>query len=419
MLRSRLALLGAILAAACSDSGAVPADAPPGADANPLQPDASFRPQPTVSLGLQQVAGSLSAPIAIAQPPGESRLFVAQKGGTVVAIENGRPRAGSPFIDIHSNVSTGDEEGLLGMAFHPQFASNGRVFVYFTGKNDPGDGQASSLDVHIWEFHATGDHNATDAHKVILDVPHPASNHNGGHLAFGPGGKLFIGIGDGGGGFGTYGTTRVFDTRLSKLLRIDVDAGDPYAAPSDNPFYNMAVAGDPTNAHRDIWFWGLRNPWRWSFDRRNGDLWIGDVGQNCWEEIDRAPAGAKGLDFGWNTVEGIGHKPVQDCGQPAAATQAGAELPVLEYSHSSGNAVVGGYVYRGRAIPEIDGLYFFSDNGTGFVRTIWADAPVAFAQSKSWPSLAQGNIATFGEDEGGEILFCSITGNTCWRIVKP
>jgi glucose/arabinose dehydrogenase len=284
--------------------------------------------------------------------------------------------------------------------------------VYWTG-TDPGTSE-SDLNCHIWEFHRGGDANTTDGtHVEILDIPHPASNHNGGNIQFGPDGMLYAGIGDGGGGNGQYGTTRILTTRLSKLLRIDVDHGNPYQHPPDNPFASMA-----DDAAKDIWLWGLRNPWRWSFDRQTGDLWIGDVGQNCFEEIDFIAAGQKGLDLGWNVVEGIRHCLGAGCNSTQTCSTDNGVVPVLEYDHSQGNAIVGGYVYRGAAIPEIQGLYFFSDNGTGFVRSFWADSPVPYAQTKVWGALQKSGVATFGEDLAGELLMCSISQGKCWQIVS-
>jgi glucose/arabinose dehydrogenase len=379
-------------------------DAPPGTPDAPPGPDAGPRPYPTVTLALMPIASGLSQPTVIVVPPGEGRYFVAEKTGTVSIIENGVKRS-PPFISL-TGLASGEEEGLLGLAFHPGYAANGRVFVYVT---------TADRHCRVWELQRGADANSTaDGHTEILDIPHPATNHNGGNIVFGPDGMLYIGVGDGGGGFGQYGTTRVLTTRLSKLLRIDVDHGSPYQPPADNPFATM----DAPEA-KDIWLWGLRNPWRWSFDRQTGDLWIGDVGQECWEEIDFIPAGQKGLDLGWNIVEGVNHCPVQDCSQPMTCVQPDALVPVSEYDHSYGNAIIGGYVYRGAALPALQGLYFFADNGTGFVRSFWADAPVPMAQTKDWTELHKSGIATFGEDPNGELLMCSISQGRCWMIVAP
>jgi len=406
-----------LVSSACSSSSAdAPiADAPtvgPAADAA-VGPDAP--PYPTVNLTATPVATGLSQPVAILVPPGETRFFVAEKTGTISIIENGTRRTPA-FIDIHTNVSMNNfnEEGLLSLVFHPQYDTNQRVFVYFTGRAT--GSPESDRNVHIWEFHAAADGNSATFTKEIIDILHPGLNHNGGKMIFGPDdGMLYFSVGDGGGGFDTYGNSRILTTHLSKMNRIDVDHGDPYTSPPDNPFASMS---DP--AAKDVWFWGLRNPWRWSFDRKTHDIWIGDVGQACWEEIDHVPAGSKGNDFGWNVVEGINHLPTSNCGNPSTSVQSGATLPVTEYDHFGGaDAVVGGYVYRGKAIPELGGMYFFADDGAGFVRSFWADFPVEFSATKDWTSLAKPAISTFDEDRDGELLYCSILpapNGACYRI---
>jgi len=361
------------------------------------------------------IASGLSLPVAIMKPPGDDRYFAAEKTGTVSIIEGGTPRTPA-FIDIHTNVSGDNEEGLLSLVFHPQFATNGRVFVYFTGAAT--GSQESNRNIHIWEFHAANDHNSATFTKEIIDIPHStATNHNGGKMIFGlDDGMLYISVGDGGGGFGSESDTRSVTTRLGKILRIDVDHGDPYQSPPDNPFASMASA-----EAKDVWFWGLRNPWRWSFDRQTHDFWIGDVGQNCFEEIDFIPAGTKGSDLGWNAVEGINHKPVETCSQGSTFVQPGAVVPVSEYDHSRGDAIIGGYVYRGSAIPEIQGMYFFSDNGAGFIRSFWANFPVPFAQTKNWTDLAEPAISTFDEDPNGELIYCSILSSpngACYMVTR-
>ena len=403
------------------DAPSSTADAPAHAIDAPSHPDApNVPPYPDITLGLQQVATGFSSPTVIVMPPGEARYFIAEKTGTVSIVENGSKRA-TPFIDMTTlaKLSTDGEEGLLGLAFHPDYATNGRVFVYWTGDYLGTPDSSPRRDCHVWEFHRGDDASMTDGtHKVILDVDHPDTNHNGGNIRFGPDGKLYIGIGDGGGGGGIYGTTRILTTRLSKILRIDVDDGDPYQAPPDNPFASMDDA-----AAKDIWVYGLRNPWRWSFDRQTGDLWIGDVGQELYEEIDFIPAGHKGNDLQWNLREGFHcYPPTNSTTDPdiACPVPGGGTPPVSEYSHSEsgGNAIVGGYVYRGDAIPELKGMYFFSDNSGGFIRSFWGFAPVPFAQTKNWSALHQSNVSTFGESPDGDLLFCSITQGKCWQIVK-
>lgn len=397
---------GAVDAAVATPDAKPPSDAPP---------------YPSITLGLAPVATGLSQPTVIVTPPGEARHFVAERTGTVSIVGSGGTKLATPFIDVSDVVSLGDEQGLVGLVFHPGYATNGRVFVYFTGA-DPDVTDDSLNNLHIWEYHRSdSDHNAVDpGHKVLLAVDHHQfPEHNGGNMRFGADGFLYVGIGDGGNSYDTVGSSRILTTRLSKILRLDVDHGDPYQPAPGNPFASMA---DP--AAKEIWMWGLRNPWRWSFDRQTGDLWIGDVGQNCFEEIDHALPGQSGLDFGWVTVEGMGHKPDPHC-VDMPAVQPGATLPVIEYDHGQGAAVVGGYVYRGSAIPELQGMYFFSDYGKGFLHSFWAYAPVPkFTGTKDWTAEVRQDdpdfvsISTFGEDPDGELLACSIIKGKCWRIVK-
>jgi len=380
-----------------------PITTPP--DAPPPPPDA---PPVLPTLTLKQVATELANPLVIVIPPGETRYFVAEQSGAIQIIgADGMPLM-NPFLDISGEVSVARERGFLGMAFHPDYADNGRFFVYFTGNDTNG----ATGDIHVWEFHHTSGDVADDGHKEVLEVDHHnADNHNGGNILFGPDGKLYIGIGDGGDQFGSMKTTRVLTTRLSKLLRIDVTT-PPYTAPPDNPFI-----GDPSDAAHDIWMWGLRNPFRWSFDRETHDLWIGDVGQNNWEELDVWRAtDAPGLDFGWNVEEGMDHDPHDS---NVFIHQAGSTLPVYEYFHQDNdNAVIGGYVYRG-SITALRGQYFFGDDGSGKVRSFPATSTsLAHETATRWPMLDKGGISTFGEDPDGELLMCAIgaTG-TCWRIV--
>jgi glucose/arabinose dehydrogenase len=355
-------------------------------------------------LALELVARGLIQPVVITQPPGEARLFVAELGGRIEIIEDGQPR--KTFLEVQ--VASGSEQGLLGMAFHPGYAQNGRFFINFIDV----DGNT-----RIWEYaRSAADPSLADPHELeILKIDQPAYNHNGGNLLFGPDGMLYIGMGDGGDEYDPSGIGQDLDTRLGKMLRIDVDVGGPavYASPPDNPFFDR---GGPA---ADIWAYGLRNPWRWSFDRETGDQWIGDVGQDNWEEIDLIPHGTSGQNFGWGVVEGTNH-----CPKPpytGVCTVAGMTPPVLEYDHDFGVATIGGYVYRGCRMPGWRGTYFFSDDGSGFIRSFPAGpGPVDFAATTDWPDLAQPDIATMGEDAGGELLLCSLSLGQCWRIVpKP
>jgi glucose/arabinose dehydrogenase len=326
---------------------------------------------------------------------GSNRLFVAEQGGRVFVMRDGKV-LGTPMLDIRDQTSDGGEEGLLGLAFHPDFPTDGRVFVYYTN-ND--------RDIVISSFDVTGgaDSVVRGSEQVILTIDHGTyGNHNGGGLLFGPDGYLYAATGDGGGGGDPFGSGQDLNTLLGKILRIDIDGGDPYAIPADNPFVSQG------GARPEIWLTGLRNPFRISFDRSNGDLWIGDVGQNKWEEIDVARGGQGGLNYGWNVMEGAHcYKPASGCSQD------GLTLPVAGYGHDLGVAVIGGYVYRG---PQavLNGGYLYSDNYSG---RIWA-LTAAGDGAKALVQVGQGavGVAGYGEAERGELYAADLDG-TIWRVV--
>jgi glucose/arabinose dehydrogenase len=309
------------------------------------------------------------------QADGSGRLFVLEKVGRIRIIENGELLE-TPYLDISDRVgSSGNEQGLLGLAFHPQYAENGRFFVNYTDKNG---------DTSFSRFQVTDDPNIADpASEVqILGVDQPFGNHNGGVLVFGPDGYLYAGLGDGGSQGDPSGNGQNTDVLLGKILRLDVDSAEPYAVPADNPFGN------------EIWHYGLRNPWRISFDRATGDLYIADVGGTAWEEIDFLEAGSPGgVNFGWDHREGAHDF---EGGGPEGMVD-----PVAEYSHSEGGcSVTGGYVYRGEMMPEWNGIYLYSDYCTGF---IWG----LIRSDSGWQNQmlfdTDINITSFGQDETGEI----------------
>ena len=334
------------------------------------------------------VTTGLASPVLVTHA-GDARLFVVEQAGRIRIVSGGALLA-TPFFDITGPVLDGGERGLLGLAFHPQYAANGRFFVFYT---------RSDGDLQISEFRrSAGDPNLADggSERELLRIEHSSNtNHNGGMLAFGPDGKLFIATGDGGGGGDPLGSGQDIGSRLGKILRIDVDPAnpaDPYAVPPDNPF--VGVAGDDL-----AWSYGLRNPWRFSFDRSAGDLWIGDVGQTMWEEVNRATAGSgrgRGVNFGWNLMEGL------HCYNAATCNQAGLTTPLAEYQHGSGDcSVTGGYVYRGAASPTLTGLYLFGDYCSGRIWSVVAGGPSAQA-----PTLlldTPHTISSFGEDVTGEV----------------
>jgi glucose/arabinose dehydrogenase len=345
------------------------------------------------------VVAGLSLPVDVQNAgDGSGRLFVVEKRGRIRIVQGGRLLA-DPFLDIRARVdSRGTEQGLLGLAFHPGYASNGLFFVNYIDLR--GDTVVASFRVS-----ADDPNRADPASEVdIINVHQPYANHNGGGLAFGPDGYLYIGLGDGGSAGDPLRNGQNLKTMLGKMLRINVDAGVPFSVPPDNPFATRG--GLP-----EIWAYGLRNPWRFSFDRLTGDLYIGDVGQNTWEEVDFVPARTPGgLNFGWSFYEGM-HS-YQD--QPPA--NASFTFPVAEYVHDYGCSVTGGYVYRGSALPEFRGVYLYGDYCTG---TVWG---LIHSGADAWQTqdlFATGaTITTFGEDEGGEIYLIDYNSGTLDRLVR-
>jgi glucose/arabinose dehydrogenase len=330
-----------------------------------------------------------------------NRLYTVDKGGKIL-IEQDGTLSGTPFLDITSRVgSGGSEQGLLGLAFHPDYKDNGYFFVDYTNR----DGNTV-----IARFTANTDRATADlsTFKQILTVDQPYANHNGGQLAFGPDGMLYIGMGDGGSEGDPQHNGQNTNTLLGKILRIDVDHGDPYAIPPDNPF------ADGRGGKPEIWDFGFRNPWRFSFDRKTHDLYVGDVGQAKWEEIDFIAAGTRGgLNFGWNIMEG-GH-----CYSPATnCDQTGLVLPVTEIEHPAGCAIIGGYVYRGTQYPAINGAYFFTDYCTGTIWALTRDASGAWVQIPviASPSSYAG-YSSFGEDLSGELYITDLANGIVYHLV--
>jgi glucose/arabinose dehydrogenase len=370
-------MVGAL--AACNDATATTGISPPDSTGIVLTP----------------VATGLSLPLHLTAPAGDGRLFVVEKTGGVRVIKDGALLP-TPFLDISDAVSTGSEQGLLSMAFHPDYASNGFFYVDYTDV----DGNT-----HVTRYSVSAaDADVADpaSAKTILTVEQPFANHNGGLLLFGPDGKLYIGLGDGGSGGDPFGNGQDLGTLLGKILRIDVDAGDPYAIPPDNPFVGRA------GARGEIWAYGLRNPWRFSFDAESGRLYVADVGQGAWEEVDVVPADEGGHDFGWNIMEGA------HCYNASSCDQTGLTLPILEYSHDDGCSITGGFVYRGSLVPDIVGQYFYSDYCSGFLRSFTFDGTTASTPT-TWPVGDIGNVQSFGEDAAGELYVLSTNG-TVYRV---
>ena len=348
------------------------------------------------SIDLQLVANGLSLLVDI-QHAGDAsgRLFLVLQGGTIV-IYDGAQVLPTPFLDISGLVQSSGERGLLGLAFHPAYASNGRFYINYTN---------TSNNMVVACYTVSADSNVADAGSaaVVLTTPQPYTNHNGGQIQFGPDGFLYIALGDGGSGGDPQNQGQNRGTLLGSLLRLDVDSASPYAIPPGNPF-----VGDP-NGLDEIWTWGLRNPWRFSFDRATGDLLVADVGQGAWEEVTFQAAGDPGgRNYGWRLMEGA------HCFNPTTGCDDGTlTTPVLEYAHTLGCSITGGFRYRGTLLTAYVGSYFFGDLCTG---RLWAATPETATR---WTATEVMNtsltITTFGEDENGEIFVSDYGGSGTLR----
>ncbi len=381
-----------------------------------------FSKEPSLSSVL--VADGFTKPVYVCQPPGESnRLFVLEQKGLIIIIKNGQ-KIRTPFVDlrdrIHHPVIPGDERGLLGMAFHPDYPSNGFVYLNYIDKED-------YTTVSQWTLSRYPDQLDKSSEKVLLKIKQPFSNHNGGHMVFGPKGYLYISLGDGGKWGDPFNHAQQLNNLFGKILRIDINNSEPYSIPNDNPFV------DNKEALGEIWMYGLRNPWRFSFDRKTGDIYIGDVGQDMWEEIDFVSAeDAGGQNFGWHIMEGNHcYNPKKDCDTTGV-------LPIFEYPNDAnymkvltgfgetnvdGCSVTGGVVYRGKELPEFWGTYFFADYCSG---NIWTFKEVNgqatdFKNRSDEINLGGGRfttyISSFGEDNAGELYFVDYNG-AVYKMIK-
>ena len=355
-------------------------------------------PPPDGEAGLETIASGLDFPVGLTTPLGDARLFVLERGGTVRIIQNGTVLP-EPFLDLSGRVSEQGEQGLLGLAFFPDYATSGRFAVHYS------DLEGSS---RISLFQVSPDPNRADpgSETAVLSVEQPSSVHNGGQIVFGPDQMLYVGLGDGGSDEGNdEGRAQSLADLYGSVLRIDVSSGSGYTVPADNPFVGTA------GARTEIWSYGLRNPWRFGFDRATGDLYIADVGRARWEEINRARASegvGRGINYGWSVMEG------PDC-QRRDCEQVGLTLPIVAYEHPTGCAVIGGYVYRGQAVSSLQGQYLFADFCGGWVRSFAADdeSPEAVDQ----PALSPGGqITSFGEDDAGELYILTASGGV-FKIV--
>ena len=350
-----------------------------------------------------RVTGGLDAPLDVVDPEdGSGRLFVAEQAGRIRIVKDG-VLVERPFLDIRARISSGGERGLLGIAVHPGYPTDPRIFVDYTDVN--GNTVVSSFRV------SANDPETADpaSETIILQVQQPYANHNGGGTVFGPDGFLYIGLGDGGSEGDPQGNGQRLDSLLARILRIDVDHpadGRRYGIPPDNPF--LGTSG----ARPEIWLTGLRNPWRFRFDVAKGDLWIGDVGQNAWEEIDVARAGQKGLNYGWNRMEGF------HCFEPPdGCDQTGLTPPVAEYGHDLGCAVIGGVVARGAAAGRLMGGYVFGDNCSD---NLWLMNPVGDGRREPVIALKLGRtLSSIYEAGDGTIYATSLSPGELLRIDPP
>lgn len=396
MRRHPAAALGLmLLLSGCGQTGEEPGPSP-----SPLPTCGAGTPvegQP--GLTTQVVASGLDQPVDLQSASGDrTRIYVVEQAGRIRLIRDNVLRA-APFLEISGLVGAGGERGLLGLAFHPRYGENGRFYVNYTNR---------AGDTHISEFRRSQDADAADpsSERVLFVEDQPFPNHNGGGLAFGSDGRLYIALGDGGSAGDPRNNAQNLFTRLGKILRIDVDSASPYAIPSDNPFANQPGVA------REVWALGLRNPWRISFDRASGDLYIGDVGQSRREEIDIGLASRRGGEnYGWRVTEGT------LCFSPSAnCSTAGFTPPVAEYDHSVGCSVTGGYVYRGCRMPGHAGTYFYGDFCTAIIRSLRLQGGVATDQRDWTGVLSRGidAISSFGVDADGELYIVDYSG----RILK-
>ncbi len=345
-------------------------------------------PAPLLGVAIEPVAAGVSQPVLLLSPPGSDRRFVAERVGRVLELTDSGEVAEEPYLDLRDRVNSGGiEQGLLGMAFHPDFANNGRIFAYYY------HGAATT---RLVEFSASAAGRSVDpsTEKVLLTFEQPTVRHNGGMLEFGPDGNLYLALGEGG---AASINSQNPETLLSSILRLDVDRGDPYAIPSDNPFVDGGGAPE-------VWAFGLRNPWRFAIDPVTQTIYIGDVGHERWEEINVVPLSEGGLNFGWLRMEG------SSCFQRGCDPDTeNLVLPVHEYGHEEGCSVTGGRVYRGEAIPELVGTYFYSDWCGAWLRSFRWDGQSALDHTEWLTGIGQVN--SFGMDSAGELYVLTWTGD--------
>ncbi|HEX2906238.1 MAG TPA: PQQ-dependent sugar dehydrogenase [Phototrophicaceae bacterium] len=341
---------------------------------------------------LVEIASGLERPLLVTNAGDDSRrLFIEEQYGRIFVYQDGELLP-EPFLDVSNLIATsGNEQGLLGLAFHPDYENNGVFFINYT------DVRGDTTIAHYTVSAANPNVADPKSAQIILQIDQPYANHNGGNIVFGPDGYLYIGIGDGGSGGDPQGNGQNPAVLLGKLLRLNVSGATGYSIPVDNPFV------DNPDYPPEIWALGLRNPWRFSFDRVTGDLYIADVGQNAWEEVNFQPASSPGGEnYGWNLLEAT--HPFSGDTVPE-----GLVAPFYEYSHNEGCSVTGGYVYRGTALPDLQGVYLFADYCSGIIWASYQDAAGAWQTNRF---LETGDtISSFGEDEAGELYLTSHSGS--------
>lgn len=357
------------------------------------------QPGGVTAVSLEPFASGLSAPVALTHAgDGSGQLYAVEQRGYIRVIEPDGAVSETPFLEIPDGVIAGGERGLLGLAFHPEYPDDPRIFVMYTAAPDGAN--------TISEFTVASGTADPASERILLAIPDFAGNHNGGNVVFGPDGYLYAGTGDGGGGGDPQENGQNPNALLGKILRIDVDSSDPYGIPEDNPF------ADGTGGAPEVWAIGMRNPWRFSFDRDTGDLWIADVGQSAWEEIDAEPPGEGGRNYGWNTMEG------PECYGAAECDQTGLTLPVAAYTHDEGCTVIGGFVYRGSDWPALTGTYLYGDYCSGRLWGLNAEAAMGAQATDPVPLLDAGVfLSAFGEDEAGELYAVDLGGGAILRVV--
>lgn len=355
----------------------------------------SMKPPDRPPLDWDLVVDGLSSPIQVLAPPGEDRLLIAQQGG-LVRVHEGGALAPTPFLDIQGDVVFGGERGLLSIALHPDYPSDRRLFAWYSG---------SGSRTYLVEYDIAANLETASSPRTVLAVDQPATNHNGGFIAFGSDGYLYLGLGDGGGANDSFHNARDLSSLLGKMIRIDIDGATPYEIPADNPYVGVPAARD------EIWASGLRNPWRWVFD--DGYMYIGDVGQGAREEVDVVAVSPVGYDFGWPRFEGSLCNPNDS---DPSCSSSGLTFPVAEYGRSVGRSVAGGVVYRGDVVRSLDRFYLYADVYSGRVFGFRLLDGTAVEQVELTSQLGLGGIVSFALDGDGEVLVVSLFDGAVYRL---